>query len=94
MVLEDIPPADPSFSDYSIDYLLAESANSFYATIYDFIDEPLWIPKSVVDDYWRIKHWFIRQLTERKRTWKKKEKNYVQQKLFFLISFSVNYSLF
>jgi len=38
MVLEDIPPAEPSFSDYTIDYLLGEYANSYYATIYNLID--------------------------------------------------------
>jgi len=82
MVLENIPPADPSFSDYSIDYLLAESDNSYYATIHNLTTEPIWIPKSVVDKNWRIKHWFIRQLKDGKRTWIKKETKYVQQKLF------------
>ncbi len=72
MVLEDSPPKDSSFSDYSIDYLLGESANSFYATIYDLTDEPIWFPKSVVDKHWRIKHWFIRQIKEGKRNWKRK----------------------
>ena len=73
MFLEDVPPPEASFSDYSIDYLLAESYNSYYATIYDLVSEPIWIPKSVVDDFWRIKHWFIKQIKEGKREWKMKE---------------------
>ncbi len=81
MVFEDIPPADPSFSDYSIDYLLAETVNSYYATISGLTDEPLWIPKSVVDKQLRIKKWFIKQIKEGKREWKKQEKKMVQTKL-------------
>ncbi len=73
--------SDSSFSDSSIKYFLAESDNSYYATIYDLTDDPLWIPKSVVDKDFRIKHWFIRQLKEGKRTWKKKEKKEIQTKL-------------
>ncbi|MCG3260275.1 MAG: hypothetical protein H7644_11040 [Candidatus Heimdallarchaeota archaeon] len=80
MLLE-LPRTDEEFSDYIIDYILAESFKSYYATIDGLTIEPVWIPKSCVNKDYHIKCWWINQFKSGKSTWKKVETKVVQKKL-------------
>ncbi len=80
MLLES-PRTDEEFSDYTLDYILAESFKSYYATIDGLTIEPVWIPKSCVNKEYCIKLWWINQFKSGKSTWKKVETKTVQTKL-------------
>lgn len=80
MLLES-PRTDEEFSDYTIDYILAESFKSYYATIDGLTIEPVWIPKSCVNKDYRIKIWWMKQFKSGKSTRKKVETKIVQKKL-------------
>ena len=80
MILEPLR-ADEHYSEYTLDYILAESFKSYYATVDGLTIEPVWIPKSCVDKKYRIKNWWIIQFKSGKTTWKKIETKIVQKKL-------------
>ena len=80
MLLES-PRTDEEFSDYIIDYILAESFKSYYVTVDGLTIDPVWIPKSCVDENYRIKIWWIKQFKSGKSTRKKVETKIVQTKL-------------
>ena len=80
MLLES-PRTDEEFSDYIIDYILAESFKSYYVTVDGLTIDPVWIPKSCVDKNYRIKIWWIKQFKSGKSTRKKVETKIVQTKL-------------
>ena len=72
---------DEEFSEYTLSYIIAESFKSFYATIDGLTIEPVWIPKTCVNEKYRIKNWWINQFKAGKTTWKKLETKVVQKKL-------------
>lgn len=72
---------EEGFSEYILDYLIAETRNSYYGIISKIISEPMWIPKNVVASDFRIKEWYIRKLREDKRPRKSSEKKMKQVKL-------------
>ena len=80
MLLES-PRTDEEFSDYIIDYILAESFKSYYVTVDGLTIDPVWIPKSCVDKNYRIRIWWIKQFKSGKSTRKKVETKLVQTKL-------------
>ena len=47
------------FSSFKLGKIDLETEKAFLAFVDNFTNRPIWIPKSVVDDYWRIKHRFI-----------------------------------
>ena len=79
---------DPNedFTDYRIDFLIADSHKSYYGIIDGLTIEPVWIPKSAVDKKYRIKRWFVDQYKSGKPTWKKIESKVVQKKLKHFIN--------
>ena len=80
MILESLR-ADDEYSEYKLDYILAESFKSYYATIDGLTIEPVWIPKICVNKNYRVKNWWVNQFKAGKPTWKKIEIKVVQKKL-------------
>ena len=66
---------------YELDYILAETFKSFYATIDGLTIDPVWIPKACVTKNLTVKTWWVRLFKEGKTEWKKEEKKLVQTKL-------------
>ncbi len=67
---------------YKLDYILAETLKSFYATIDGLTIDPVWIPKAAVNkEDFSVKSWWIKLFEEGKTVWKKEEKKIVQTKL-------------
>ena len=69
------------FTSYKINFLIADSHKSYYGIIDGLIIEPVWVPKSAVNEDYRIKKWFINQYKSGKTTWKKIDTKVVQKKL-------------
>jgi hypothetical protein len=57
---------EEEFSEHILDYLIAETRNSYYGIISKILTEPIWIPKNAVGSDFRIKAWYIRKLKEEK----------------------------
>ena len=72
---------EEEFSEHILDYLIAETRNSYYGIISKIISEPIWIPKNAVGSDFRIKEWYIRKLREEKKPGKQSEKKMKQLKL-------------
>ena len=67
---------------YELDYILAETLKSFYATIDGLTIDPVWIPKAAVNkEDLSVKSWWVKLFREGKTEWKKEEKKIVQSKL-------------
>jgi len=72
---------EEEFSEHILDYLIAETRNSYYGIISKIITEPMWIPKNAVGSDFRIKAWYIKKLKEEKKPSKQSEKKMKQVKL-------------
>ena len=67
---------------YTLDYVLAETDSSYYATIDGLTIEPVWIPKTaIIKENYSVKDWWFKLFKEGKTEWKKEEKKMVQSKL-------------
>ncbi|MCG3254717.1 MAG: hypothetical protein KAU62_01435 [Candidatus Heimdallarchaeota archaeon] len=66
---------------YELDYILAETFKSFYATIDGLTIDPVWIPKAAVNKNLTVKPWWVKLFKEGKTEWKKEEKKIIQTKL-------------
>ncbi len=72
---------EEEFSELILDYLIAETRNSYYGIISKILTEPMWIPKEVVGSDFRIKRWYIKQLNEEKKSTDRSRKKMKQVKL-------------
>ena len=72
---------EEEFSEHILDYLIAETRNSYYGIISKILSEPIWIPKNAVGSDFRIKEWYIKKLSEEKKPKKPSEKKMKQVKL-------------
>ena len=66
---------------YELDYILAETLKSFFATIDGLTIDPVWITKAAINKDLSVKSWWIKLFQEGKRVWKKEEKKIKQTKL-------------
>ena len=67
---------------YKLDYILAETLKSFYATIDGLTIDPVWIPKAAISRAdLSVKSWWVKLFKEGKTEWKKEDKKLVQKKL-------------
>ena len=72
---------------YTLDYILAETFKSFYATIDGLTIDPVWIPKAAVNkEDLSVKSWWVKLFIEGKTVWKKEKKKRVQTKLKHFLS--------
>ena len=72
---------EEEFSEQILDYLIAETRNSYYGIISKILTEPMWIPKKAVGSDFRIKKWYIKQLNEEKKHTDRSRKKMKQVKL-------------
>jgi hypothetical protein len=72
---------EEEFSEQILDYLIAETRNSYYGIISKIFSEPIWIPKKAVGSDFRIRKWYIKKLNEEKKLAKTPRKKMKQVKL-------------
>ena len=57
------------FSDFLLGMIQAETEKAYFASIFKLTDDPIWIPKSVVEPKtMKLKKWFIDQLQNELKT--------------------------
>ena len=57
------------FSDFQLGMIQTETEKAYFANIFKLTDDPVWIPKSVVEPKtMKLKKWFIDQLKNELKT--------------------------
>ncbi len=57
------------YSDFQLGMIQTETEKAYFASIFKLTDDPVWIPKSVVEPKtMKLKKWFINQLQHELKT--------------------------
>ena len=67
--------------EYFLDFILAETQKSYYATIDGVTVEPKWIPKKAVGKNFKVENWYVKLIKEGKTDSEPKEKKMKRVKL-------------
>ena len=72
---------DSKLTDYKLSTILVDSLKYYYGIIDGLTVEPIWIPKSAVNEDLRVKEWLVRQFKEGETTLKRMGKKLTQTSL-------------